>query len=121
MIGATSVSVEVFVDLGGETVEGILQDADQKPLPLERVVLAPEQSRRQNFALFKTALTDSSGHFVFRGVAPGNYKVFGWSPSPQAHAHINEGFMVNQENLGHAVRVTKGFGERVTVLAIPHP
>jgi hypothetical protein len=118
VVDAAPVSVEVVVDLSGEAIEGTHQDTEQKPVALERVVLVPDQPRRQNHALFKTALTDTSGRFVFRGVAPGNYKVFGWAPSPQPNAHLNPSFMSGYDALGQPVQVTKAFRGKITVPAI---
>jgi hypothetical protein len=119
VIASAPASVEVVVDLSGETVEGILQDAEQKPVALERVVLVPDQPRRQNHALFKTALTDASGRFVFRGVAPGNYKIFGWTSSQPPNAHLNAEFIANYEAFGQPVQVTKAFRGQVSLTATP--
>jgi hypothetical protein len=118
VVGTASTSVEVVVDLAGETVAGTLLDASQKAVALERVVLIPEAPRRDNASLYKTVLTDSSGRFVLRGVAPGNYKLFGWSPSPLANAHRNNEFLGRYEDRGLPVRVEKGFSDRVNVTAI---
>jgi hypothetical protein len=118
VINDTATSIEVLVDPAGQTVSGTLRDAEQNPVALERVVLVPEQSRRQNHALFRAVLTDAAGRFVFRGVAPGNYKVFGWAPSPQANAHMNAEFLTKYEALGHPVQVTRPYSGELTVAAI---
>jgi hypothetical protein len=118
LIGSSPIVAEVIVDLSGETVEGSLLDNDRKPVTLTRVVLVPEPARRQNHSLYKTALTDLSGRFVIRGVAPGAYKVFGWNPSPPMNAHMNQEFLSRYEDRGQAVQVTQGFSGRVNVWVI---
>jgi hypothetical protein len=42
------------------------------------VVLVPPESRRQNSALYKTAVTDGDGKFKIQAVAPGSYTIFAW-------------------------------------------
>jgi hypothetical protein len=47
-----------------------------------------------------------SGIRIRRGVAPGDYKSFGWE-SIQAFAHVNSVFMANYENRGKPVHVVE--------------
>jgi hypothetical protein len=47
-------------------------------MPNATVVLVPQESRRQNSALYKTAITDDKGTFTIRGAAPGTYTILAW-------------------------------------------
>ncbi|HZI50436.1 MAG TPA: carboxypeptidase-like regulatory domain-containing protein, partial [Terriglobia bacterium] len=72
----------------------------------------PEARRRSNRALYVSAISDASGRFTLRGVAPGDYKVFAWESIP-AFAHVNAAFLAKHEDRGKLVRV----GQQGTVSA----
>src|SRR5439155_929414 len=78
--------IQVMVNLSDVVVQGEVFDAGQKPVGIAKVVLVPEQSRRMNATLYKTAFTNAAGHFVLHGVAPGMYKVFAWENTPKPAA-----------------------------------
>jgi len=62
----------------GAVVSGVASDADGQPVNGVRVVLIPEGEKRKYARLYRDASSDQSGGFVFRDVAPGEYKVFCW-------------------------------------------
>jgi hypothetical protein len=65
---------------GGGRIEGVALDADDKPVLGAAVVLIPNEPAlrpRLNFA--RDAVTDKSGHFELKGVAPGEYRLFAWN------------------------------------------
>jgi hypothetical protein len=69
------------------------------------VVLVPQTPRRPD--LFKTAMSDAGGNFAFRGVAPGDYKVFAWEQVPN-NAWMNQDFMRKYDALGQILAVRAG-------------
>jgi hypothetical protein len=72
-----------------------------------------------NRALYHTATSDSTGHFMLRNVAPGNYKVFAWQTIP-AGAYFNSNFLAKYEARGHAVAVNeKSAPKSEKILIIP--
>jgi hypothetical protein len=64
-------------------------------------------SRLENRALYATATTDASGRFTFRGVAPGDYRLFAMESAPP-NAYQNLGFIRKHESRGKSVHVTQG-------------
>jgi len=52
-------------------------------------------------------MSDSSGRFTFRGVAPGDYRLFAWESTP-ANAYQNAGFIGKYESKAHIVHVGQG-------------
>ena len=60
------------------SVAGVVQDAYDKPALGTTVVLVPEPRLRGRIDLFQSASTDQSGRYEFKGIPPGEYKVFAW-------------------------------------------
>ena len=70
-------SMQIVISLNGATVEGRVVDAG-KPVPNVTAVIVPSAARRRRGDLYKYVLTDDLGHFQITGVAPGDYKLFGF-------------------------------------------
>jgi hypothetical protein len=108
--------LEIVLGSGAGTVTGTVVDGPMKVVPGATVVLVPETRRRSNRALYVTTVSDASGRFTLRGVAPGDYKVFAWESIPP-FAHVNAAFMAKHEDRGKAVRVNQS-GTVTTELTI---
>jgi hypothetical protein len=104
--------LEIVLGVGAGTVTGVVVDGPTKVVAGATVVLVPETKRRSNRALYVSAISDASGLFTLRGVAPGDYKVFAWESIP-AYAHVNAAFMAKHEDRGKLVHV----GQQGTVSA----
>ena len=50
--------------------------------------------------------SDQSGHFIIRGIAPGDYKLFAWEDI-ENNAYFDPDFMRRSESSGKPVRVTE--------------
>jgi Carboxypeptidase regulatory-like domain len=107
-------SVELIVNAKGPAIEGIVRGAARSGIDTTRVVLVPQPPRRKNVTLYQVTNPDSTGHFRFTGVAPGEYKVFAWESVP-ANAWENSGFMAPFEGFGRVVSVNSGDLANVTV------
>jgi hypothetical protein len=110
--------IQVLVNLAGSSVEGTVQNAARHALGAAQVVLVPQQSRRGNTALYKFAISDAGGHFVLRGVAPGQYKVFAWESGTPAFAYMNATFMARFEDRGMPVNISTAGLAGLNVVAI---
>jgi hypothetical protein len=97
-------SMRIAINADGETVEGTVKGTGTQPAAGATVVLVPVSSRRQNPAMYKTAVTDEAGHFVLRGVAPGQYTVFAWE-YVLTGAWQNADFIAKNESRGRPVTV----------------
>jgi hypothetical protein len=101
--------VEITIGLQGGMVQGVVRDALSQTVSQAAVVLVPSAPRRANSGLYKRAVTDALGQFAFRGVAPGDYKIFAWPVlPPPGQAEENEQFLAPLESRGVFVRVTAG-------------
>jgi hypothetical protein len=95
--------LELVVGFDGGTVQGTVNSTKDSPV---LVVLAPQASRRQNGALFKTALLDDpSTPFQFVDVAPGIYSLFAFDAST-AGTIPYRGLNFLEQHQQQSVRVT---------------
>ena len=111
--------IEVVINTNGGTVSGTVARVGQQSVPQgTMVVLIPPEERRQNLALYRTALTNAQGAFTMTGVPPGPYKLFAWESIP-AGAHQNAAFVKSHEEKGAAVLVPAGAAISRSVTLIP--
>jgi len=99
--------LEIIVSSGAGVVDGVVGDGPSKVAADAGVALVPESRRFENRALFANATSDSSGRFVFRGVAPGDYRLFAWESTPP-NAYQNAGFIRKFESRAHIVHLGQG-------------
>jgi hypothetical protein len=97
--------IEILVNTNAGSIQGSVLGPDQKPVPSTTVVLVPQESRRQNPALYKTARTDAQGHFVINTVPPGPYTLFAWE-SVLTGAWQNAEFLRSYADRGVPVSVS---------------
>jgi len=70
------------------------------------VTLVPEDSRRENLALYRRVIA-IDGAFSIAGVVPGKYKLFAWQMIPDG-AEQNPEFMEAYKNNGVEVVASSG-------------
>jgi hypothetical protein len=99
--------IKVTITLTVATIEGTLFNSHQEGLGLSSVVLMPDVAHRNDFSIYHTATTDFRGHFSFKSVLPGEYKLFAWSNIPDG-AWTNSNYMKQYEDLGTTVVVREG-------------
>jgi hypothetical protein len=59
-----------------------------------------------------------NGHFNFRGLSPGDYKLFAWE-SIELGAYTNAVFLQPHENMGESLHMTEGSHNSMQVDLIP--
>jgi 5-hydroxyisourate hydrolase-like protein (transthyretin family) len=102
-------------DKGGR-VEGTLTDAVGQPLGGTEVVLIPDLRERKS--LLKTTTTDRDGHFVFRALAPGGYKLFSWE-ALESNAYYNQNVLAKYEADGKRVQIQESSKTTIDIKSIP--
>jgi protocatechuate 3,4-dioxygenase beta subunit len=102
--------LEIVVSSGAGVVDGVVTDGTSKSYSGAVVALVPDSRRIQNRALFATATSDASGRFVFRGIAPGEYRLFAWETTPP-NAYQNANFVRRFEDKAKVVVV----GQRTSI------
>jgi hypothetical protein len=117
--GDAPAPLQILLSGNAATVQGAVQDMRRKAIPGAMVVLAPLEQRRGNRALYKTAVADSDGNYVIRGVAPGDYKMFAWEKLSDDGSWFNSHFLAAYEEQGRIVHTTPGGNLTTSITAIP--
>ena len=100
MTGANSIVIVIGTD--GGTIEGRVLNSRQQPAAAT-VVLIPENGLRFHYIHDFTS-TDGSGKFEFKGIAPGDYKLFA-REDVEPGAWQNADFLRNYEAQGKLVHI----------------
>jgi hypothetical protein len=111
--------VQVGLNSGAGTIEGLALDAAGKPLAGAYVVLAPLMARRQNRALYHTATADANGKFTIHNIAPGGYQLFAWQQSIPSGAYLNSEFLRKYEDRGRFINVIAKTTSAERINAVP--
>jgi protocatechuate 3,4-dioxygenase beta subunit len=96
--------LEIIVSSGAGVVDGVVTDGASKQYSGAVVALVPDSRRFGNRAVFATAASDASGKFVFRGIAPGEYRLYAWETTPP-NAYQNANFVRRFEDKAKIVVV----------------
>jgi Carboxypeptidase regulatory-like domain len=115
----TSGTLTIVLSNKAGQIEGNLTDALSQPVSGNQVVLIPDQMRDRP-ELLKSAVTDQSGHFTFRGIAPGGYKVFSWE-AIEPNAWYDRELLSQYEQQGRTLRIQEGSKETIDLKVIPAP
>jgi hypothetical protein len=117
VIRGMQATLEVTISARGAHVQGMVKDADGLPAPGVWVVLVPDEARRNEFHLFKQRTTDQYGRFDFRGIAPGEYKLFSWE-QVQQNEWEDPDFLKAFEPKGESISLQEGDGKSIELVAI---
>ena len=96
-------SFEIVLARGAE-VSGTVVDESSRLRAGQQVVLIPDESRNRP-DLYRTAMTDTSGQFVFQGVAPGNFRIYAWQ-NIEEFQYFDQAFVGRYRDAGSPVQVT---------------
>ena len=94
-------ALEVWISGSGAHLDGAVSVGDV-PFTGAQVVLIPDDPERSD--LYKVASADQYGRFSFRGIAPGDYRVFAWEDAPSG-AYRDPEFVRRYEAWGEQIHV----------------
>jgi hypothetical protein len=103
---ATPAPFEILLSSGGSIVEGVVLNADKSPVNGALVLLVPAD--KQLFRSYKTATAGADGKYSFRGVRPGEYKVFAGPPGALPPGGLTPELLSTIEPRGTSVTVKAG-------------
>jgi hypothetical protein len=86
----TSASLSLVLGADGGEVDGMVQNSSGQPAAATQVTLAPATEYDARSDLLKRAVTDASGNFQIKDVAPGEYKIFAWESDPEGSSQNAE-------------------------------
>ncbi len=74
----TPASLGITLDPNGGQIEGVVREENDQLAKATVVTLSPKLEQFSDPHLFRETTTDGNGHFVIRGIAPGEYNLFAW-------------------------------------------
>jgi len=113
----TQSSLEVTISSRGARVQGAVTDVDNLPVTGVWVVLVPDEAHRDQLRLFQKVATDQYGHYLLRGIPPGDYKVFCWDEVEDG-AWEDPDFLTTFEDRGQKVSVEDADTKSADVIVI---
>ena len=81
-------------------------------------MLVPDAARRTSPDQYRAVKSDAEGHFVLRGIPPGDYKMFAWQ-AIEPNAYLNDVYMRGYEPFGIATRVMPNAVGTTSIRIIP--
>jgi protocatechuate 3,4-dioxygenase beta subunit len=110
-------SLEVTISSRGARVQGAVTDKDNLPITGVWVVLVPDEAHRDQSRLYQKTATDQYGHYLLRGIAPGDYKIFCWDEVEDG-AWEDPDFLRTFEDRGQKICVEDADAKTVDIVAI---
>ena len=117
--GTVAAPIEVLLSAKAGQLDGTVMNARQQPSSEVQVVLIPDRNQ-DRIELYKTATTDTNGHFTIRSIEPGEYKVFAWE-ALEPFSYFDSDLMRTIESMGKPVRVSESDKLTVELKVIPSP
>ena len=117
-VSGGTTSVDLVASANGAVTEGIATNQKDEPVADAVVAAVPEARFRSHPERYRKAVTDQSGHFILRGLPPGDYTLFAWE-SVDGDAYYNPEFLKNYEGQGKALSLTEGERKSLQLKAIP--
>ena len=112
---APPASFELLLSSNGGAVEGVVLNTDKSPMGGATVFLVPAD--KQLLSLYKTSTAGADGKYAFRGVRPGEYKVFAGPPGALPPGRLTPELLSRIEASGSNVTVKATTSARIDVEA----
>jgi hypothetical protein len=110
-------TLEIVLSTNAGQIDGTIVDAAGKPISGVTAVLIPDRLRNRN-DLYKAAVSAANGRFTFRGVSPGDYKLFAWEDI-EPFSYFDPDVLMPFETRGKPVHIQENSKEPVEVKIIP--
>jgi hypothetical protein len=110
-------TLEVVLSARGGEIDGTAVADNLQSVQGSTAVLIPDR-QRDRIDLYKNATVDANGKFNFRGIAPGDYRVFVWE-AIDPYVYFDPDFLKQNESRGKAVHVSESSREALEVRMIP--
>jgi hypothetical protein len=117
-VGGGVTTLDVLASANAAVADGVATNQKDEPVADVLVVAIPEARFRNHPERFRQALSDQSGHFILRGLPPGDYTLFAWE-SVDGEAYYDPEFLKAYEGLGKPLHVSEGLRVSVQLKIIP--
>jgi protocatechuate 3,4-dioxygenase beta subunit len=116
-VSGSALQLEIVISPAGGSVEGTVQDRDRHPAANALVVLVPDAARGKRHSLYEIKSADQNGHFLMRGLEPGEYTAYAWDDI-EDDAWFNPDMMKRYKEDGTSVTVRAAEKTQVQVRLI---
>lgn len=117
VVRGAAASLEIVISSHGATVQGNVSDADGLPAAGVWAVLVPSAPHRSQNRLYKAQTTDQYGHFILKGIAPGDYQLLSWDEVEDG-AWEDADFLKPFEEKGEKVTVEESDSKSVNITTV---
>jgi hypothetical protein len=101
----------------GGRITGAVFDQTSMGFPAAQITLIPEGDARPSVERYRTAISGRDGSFTIRGIAPGDYRLFGWD-NLEPNAYLNVDFMKFYQDFGTPIHIGPGQSGSVSLRLI---
>jgi hypothetical protein len=109
--------LQIVANSSAGELDGIVLNGTRQAIPGIETVLIPDRQRDRRELYLKTK-TDREGRFSFRGIPPGNYKIFAWENLEQ-YGYFDPSVVQRADTQATPVRVTESSTQSIEVRSIP--
>jgi hypothetical protein len=102
--GNTEITIALVAQAA--TIEGVVNNSENKRVPGAIVALVPDGERRDSDILYRSEISDQGGHYSIRGIAPGQYQLFAWAEMSGSQ-YRNPEFIQKFDGRGASLEITK--------------
>ncbi|HET9132297.1 MAG TPA: carboxypeptidase-like regulatory domain-containing protein, partial [Terriglobia bacterium] len=119
LVPVEGLTMEVVIGSSAGILDGKVT-RDGKPAADVTVGMLPNSASARGYRtdMHRTILTDASGHFQFRGLPPGDYKIFAWEDADK-DAIMDLDFVRGYEEKGTRLEIADGEKKSIELNVIP--
>jgi hypothetical protein len=115
--GHSPPALEFVLNSGAGRIDGTVE-SEEHPIPAAVIALIPDGKQRAQPNSYRQAISDQSGRFAVKNIAPGDYMIFAWEQIERG-AYFDPEFLAQYEDRGKPVHVEEGGRITVKLDAIP--
>jgi len=111
-------AVEMVVSLNAASVSGRVVTSRNTPVSRATVVVLPKGTAAVVADRYRFTMSDDAGRFDFRGLPPGDYRLFAWE-DVDAGAWFNPSFLAANERFAISMTLAEGQRQSLDIAVIP--
>lgn len=119
-VSGGTVSLDITISNEPGVINGAVTNDKGEAIPNATVVAVPDPKLRKNLYRYYPTATDQAGHFILRGMRPGEYKLLAWT-GLDGDEYFDPDFLTPFESRATVTKVEKGTHQTVPLKVIPAP
>lgn len=119
-VSGGTISLDITISNEPGVIDGAVTNDKGEAIPNATVVAVPDPKLRKNLYRYYPTATDQAGHFILRGMRPGEYKLLAWT-GLDGDEYFDPDFLTPFESRATVTKVEKGTHQTVPLKVIPAP